>query len=134
MLTAEVVEETEMFSITVTNPDPVLAAQIANAVAAVAPAEIAAIIEGSTTKIIGYAKVPTQQASPNYVMNAIIGAFLGVFLSAGVIVVQTLLDVRVKNEEDLAKITQAPVLGLIPDLATVAKNPGREYRLPDKQK
>ncbi len=133
MLTAEVVDETEMFNITVTNPDPALAAQIANAVAAVAPAEISSIIEGSSPKIIGYAKVPTQQASPSYVKNAIVGALVGILLSAGTIVIQTLLDVRVKTEEDLGKISEIPVLGLIPDLATAVKT-GSEYRLPDKQK
>lgn len=134
MLTAEVVDETEMFNITVTNPDPELAAQIANAVATVAPTEISSIIEGSSPKIIGYAKVPTQKASPNYIKNAIVGALVGILLSAGTIVIQTLLDVRVKTEEDLARISEMPVLGLIPDLAVEVKNPGREYRLPNKQK
>lgn len=134
MLTAEVVEETEIFSITITNPDPVLAAQIANAVAKVAKTEIPAIIEGSSLKIVSEAKVPTQKASPSYVKSAIIGALVGVLLSAGTIVIQILLDVRVKSEEDLRKISEMPVLGLIPDLAVEVKNPGREYRLPDKQK
>lgn len=134
MLAAEVVDETEIFSITVANPDPVLAAQIANAVAKVAKEEIPAIIEGSSLKVVSEAKVPTQKASPSYIKNAVIGALVGILLSAGAIIIQTLLDVRVKTEEDLKRIKEMPVLGLIPDLAAEANKPGREYRLLDKLK
>ena len=134
MLTAEVVDETEMFNITITNPNPALAAQIANAVAKVAPDEISAIIEGSSPKIISYAKVPTQKASPSYTKNAIVGALVGVLLSAGTIVIRTLSDVRVKTEEDLKRIKEMPVLGLIPDLAVEANKPGREFPLLNKLK
>ena len=35
---------------------------------------------------------------------------------------EVLLDVRVKGEEDLALISNAPVLGLIPDLAMESKD------------
>lgn len=128
MISAEVVDETEMFRVTVTTPNPQLSADLANAIAAVAPDEISAIIEGSSAKIIDYARVPTVRSSPNYVTNTVIGAFLGAVLAIIVIVLQRLLDLRVRNEEELSKICSVPVLGVIPDLATEMKNTGKKVR------
>ena len=56
MMTAEQVDETELFFVYITHPDPRMAAEIANAVAEVAPGEIESFVEGSSTKIIDYAK------------------------------------------------------------------------------
>ena len=116
LISAEVMGETEMFEVTVTTPNPQLSADIANSIAAVAPDEIAAIIEGSSAKIIDYARVPNVQSSPNYTTNTIIGAFVGAVLALVVIVIQYMMDTRIKGEEDLAKICTLSVLGMIPDI------------------
>lgn len=116
MISAEVVGETEMFKVTVTTPNPQMSADLANAIAKVAPDEISTIIEGSSAKIIDYARVPADRSSPNYLSNAIIGALVGAVLAIIVILLQNMLDVRVKNEEDLQKICDIPVLGVIPDM------------------
>lgn len=128
MISAEVVGETEMFNVTVTTPNPQMSADLANAIAAVAPDEIAAIIEGSSAKIIDYARVPTARSSPNYTTSAIIGAFIGAALAIAVILIQNLLDLRVRNEEELARIGSVPVLGVIPDMRSEMKNAGKKVR------
>jgi capsular polysaccharide biosynthesis protein len=115
MMTAESVDETELFKVLITHPDPFLAAHVANTIAEVAPAEISNIMVGSTTKVLDWAKTPTKPSSPNNTTNAIIGALAGIVLSVALIVVQTLLDVRIKGEEDLAALSEVPVLGVIPD-------------------
>ena len=128
MISAEVVGETEMFNVAVTTPNPQMSADIANAIADVAPEEIAEIIEGSSAKIIDYARVPSGRSSPSYSMSTILGALIGAVLAVIVIVVYNMLDVRVKNEEDLAKICTVPVLGVIPDLSNDAKKIGKKVR------
>lgn len=128
MITAEVVGETEMFEVTVTTPSPQMSADLANAIAAVAPDEITAIIEGSSAKIIDYARVPTTRSSPNYTTNTVIGAFIGAVLAILVIVVQHLLDLRVHNEEELARICSVPVLGVIPDMTNEMNAAGKKVR------
>ena len=121
MLTAEPVDETEMFRVNITSPDPQMSADIANAVAKVAPSEISQIIEGSSAKVIDYAKVSTSRSSPNYTANAIAGALAGALLAATVVVLGVCLDMRVKNEEELLKICAIPVLGAIPDFTQMSK-------------
>lgn len=121
MLTAEPVDETEMFRVKITSPDPQMSADIANAVAKVAPSEISKIIEGSSAKVIDYAKVSTSRSSPSYTTNAIVGALVGALLASAVVVLGVCLDMRVKSEEELIKICAIPVLGAIPDFAQMSK-------------
>ena len=128
MISAEVVGETEMFKVTVTTPYPQMSMDLANAIAAIAPDEIAEIIEGSSAKIIDYARLPKGSSSPNYTTNTILGAAAGAALAIVVIVLQNMLDVRIKNEEDLEKICSVPVLGVIPDLANDKKDYGKKVR------
>ena len=128
MLSAEPVDETEMFEITITSPNPQMSADIANAIASVAPAEIAEIIEGSSAKIIDEAKVPVSRSSPSYTLNAVVGGMVGAILSALVFILHYLLDKRIKSEEDLKEICEIPVLGVIPNLTDDAKNTGKKAR------
>ena len=100
-----------------------------------APGEIAKIVEGSSTKIIDRAKVAGAPYAPNISEQTTIGVIMGAVIAICIIVLQTLLDVRVKTEEDLALISSAPVLGMIPDLAMDNKNQsGYEYTAKDTVK
>lgn len=128
MISAEVVGETEMFRVTVTTPNPQVSADLANAIARIAPAEISEIIEGSSAKIIDYARVPTRRSSPNYTTNTIVGALIGALLAIAAIVLQNVLDVRVGSEDDLEKICEIPVLGVIPNLSDDAKDKHKKVR------
>ena len=128
MLSAKAVGDTEMFRVTITSTNPQMSADIANAVAAAAPAEISKIIEGSAAKIIDYAKVAKTQSSPNYAVNTVVGAAVGAALAVLIIVIMYLADVRVKKEEDLMRIVEAPVLGVIPDLEELSKKKFKKAR------
>ncbi|WP_297210945.1 YveK family protein [uncultured Flavonifractor sp.] len=114
MMSTAQVDDTEFFNIFITHPDPEIAAYLANTIAEVAPGEITSFIEGSSTKIVDFAKVPTKPSSPSVLKNTLVGILLGGFLSVAFLTVRDLLDVRVKNEEDLMEISSLPVLGRIP--------------------
>lgn len=128
MMTAEAVKDTEMFKVMITAPDPNQAAKIANSVAAVAPSEIATIIDGSSAKIIDYAKVPQDRYSPSYGLNTAIGIAVGALLAVLYVVLCEILDTHVKGEDDLAKISSIPVIGLIPEMLDDQKNTGKGIR------
>lgn len=115
-LSAEQVENTEIFRLYVTHPDPEEAARIANVVAQIAPDEISKIIEGSSARVIDLAKVPTQKASPNYSTMTILGIVAGALVAIVFLTVRKLSDTRIKNEDDLAALFDMPILGRIPDL------------------
>lgn len=121
MMTSDSIQETELFQVVITSPDPDLSARIANAIAEVAPDAISEILDGSSAKIVDYAKVPNGRSSPSFTKNTILGALAGALLAVGLIVIQMLMDVRIKSEDDLAKISQVPVLGSIPDFTSQKK-------------
>lgn len=121
MMTAESMDETEMFKVQISHADPYLATRVANAIATVAPAEIANILVGSTTKVVDRAKVPTSPYTPNRARNAVLGATVGALLAVAYIVLMTLMDVRIKSEDDLMAISSVPVLGMIPDFSEDGK-------------
>lgn len=128
MITARAIGETEMFKVTVTSTDPNQAAELANAIATVAPAEITAIIEGSSAKIIDHARVPSAPTASGYTSKAIIGGMAGAAVVVAITLLQVLMNVRINSEEDLAKISNIPVLGVIPSLSVETKKKSRRKR------
>lgn len=131
MISAEAVNKTEIFQVIVTSPDPELSMKLANTIAEVAPAEITSIIEGSSAKIIDYAKLPTGRSSPSYTKNTVLGTVIGAVLAALVIAVCHLLDMRIKREEDLVSIEASftnaiPILGMIPEMVVTSKKTARK--------
>jgi len=127
MLSAESVDETEIFRVVVTSPDPVEAEKIANAIAYILPKRISGIIEGTSAKVVDSAVIPSRPSSPSYKTNTLVGFLLGFVLSAGVIVIQELLDITIRNQEDVTQICTHPILTAVPDMASVSKG-GYDYK------
>ena len=115
VISASAINETEVFTITVNHTNAKMAMTIANAIADVAPGVIESIVVGSSAKIVDYARMPRGPYTPNNVRNAIYGAIVGALLAMAYVIIWVLTDVRVNGEEDLALISNAPVLGLIPN-------------------
>ena len=86
MIEAGAVNSTEVFSIEVTSPDPQEAEKIANTIAELLPDRIAEIVDGSSVRIVDYAVVPSQKASPSLSRYTLLGLLLGAVISCGVIV------------------------------------------------
>lgn len=130
MISAEAVDSTEIFRVTVTSPDPVEAEQIANAIAYVLPKRIASVIEGSSAKVVDHAIVATAPSSPNRSQNTMLGLLLGLILSAGIVALVELFDVTIKAEEDISQCCTYPVLAAVPAMGADAKpsHNSRKYR------
>lgn len=127
MLSAAQVEKTEIFRIYITSPNPEEAARVANVMAKVAPEEISNLIEGSSARIIDYAKVPEERYSPSYRRNTMMGGLIGCLLAVACLTVMYLLDVRIRGEEDLTALFDLPVLGQIPDVDTIKDSDKKKY-------
>lgn len=126
-LTTKSMNGTEIFSVTISGADPELVAQIANTIAKLAPVEVPKIADGSSARVIDYAKVPTSPYSPSYAKNITLGACIGAMLVIVVLVIQVLMDLHIKGEDDLKLYSDAPVLGHIPHYDAPGKTTGYEY-------
>lgn len=121
MISASAVNNTEIFQVVVTSTDPNEAEAIANAIAEVLPKRIASIIEGSSAKVVDYAIVPSVASSPSYSNNTILGVLVGFILSVGVIVLVELFDVTLKEEEDIKRCSNYPILASVTDMENAGK-------------
>ena len=121
MISAASVSDTEVFRVTVTNPDPREAEKIANAIAYILPNRISDIVEGTSAQIVDYAVVPGSPSSPDYTKNTFLGFVLGFAAAAGVIILQTIYDVTIRTEEDVEQCCSHPILAAVPDMAVQSK-------------
>ncbi len=124
MISAQAVNATEVFEVVVTDANPQEAEKIANAIADVLPNKIAAIVEGSSARIVDYAVVPSQKSSPNITKLTAMGLLAGFVLSAAVIIVLELMDETIHDEDYLAQNFDLPVLAAIPDMLNGGKDKG----------
>ena len=116
MISAQSVNSTEVFSITVTSPDPKEAEVLANAIAQILPQKIASIVEGSSARIVDYAVEPSEKASPSLRGNMLLGFVIGVIGACAVVVIRELMDDLIHDSDYLIQTYDIPVLAVIPDL------------------
>lgn len=121
MMSASSINGTEIFEVKVTTKDAGEAALLANTIAELAPEEIIRVVKAGSVELIDQAIPATSPSSPNVILNTIIGLMLGGVLSVLGVLVTAMLDNRIKDEDDLKKHYDIPVLGAIPDLE-VAKH------------
>lgn len=116
MIGAEALNGTEIFTITVTSPNPYEAKAIVNTVADVLPEKIAEVVEGTAGKIVDYGVVNTNKVSPVRTKYTAIGLVIGAVLACGVLTVLDLMNDLIRDESYLERY-EFPVLAVIPDLA-----------------
>lgn len=67
-------------------------------------------------KILDVAKLPDKAVSPKKMLNIVVGFFLGLMVSIGIIFLKNYLNTTVNSEADIKKYLDIPVLGVIPDI------------------
>ena len=107
--------ETRILQITVTNPDPQLAKELADELASVSSEYIGDKMEVVPPKIIEEAEVPAAQSSPSMSRNVMLGALAGLALAAGVVILMTVMNDSIRSEDDIERYLNIPTLASIPD-------------------
>lgn len=121
MISAEAVDNTEIFEVTVTSENAQEAEAIANAIAYILPKRITSIVEGTSAKVVEAAVVPSKPSSPSYVKNTVLGFLAGAILSIGVIVLWIAFDTTIRLEEDITRRYKYPILASVPDMTAKGK-------------
>ena len=116
VMTASQIDDTEMFNVFINDPDPEMAAHIADTIADVAPEKMSEFVKGSSTAVIDHAVVANKPISPNYVMNTIIGVMAGLFVYLMILTFRYLFHTKITDEEDVETYLDLPVLGMIPSI------------------
>lgn len=109
---------TTVIDITASNTSPTFAASLATGTAeqliqTVEDIETTSPALGSPVRltVVQEAAVPTAPESPKRALSVALGLLLGLALGVAVALVRSALDTRIRNERDLAQVTDLPVLG-----------------------
>ncbi|PXA69987.1 polysaccharide biosynthesis tyrosine autokinase [Cryobacterium arcticum] len=118
-VTASAPADTSIIDITVTDTDPVRAADTANAVSQSLTAVVEDIEAPDAIDAVSPVKLTRAQeatvsatpVSPNVPLNIVLGTLIGLALGVGIAVLRETLETRIRNEHDVEGITDVPILG-----------------------
>lgn len=127
MVKAEVVNETEVFKVTVTSTSAEEAQLIANGIAEVLPGRIEEVVEGSSMRVFDLAVVNPNKVSPNLTKNTIIGFAIGFLASCALFALIALFDDTIRGDDFLVQNYDVPILAKIPDLVISGSPHGKYY-------
>ena len=103
-----------ILQVTVNDPNPQTAADIANEVASVAESKLKEITGMQAIKIYEEAAVPDRPSSPSMKINCALGLLAGIVLAMAVITILYLLDDTIKTEDDIEKYLGMTTLAVLP--------------------
>ena len=108
-------ENTRIIKITITHPNPVTAANIANEYAKVSKVKMSKIMAIEEPTDVDEAVVPKHQSSPNNAKNIVLGAMLGLLISCAFFIIRYMLDDTIKNSEDVERYLHLNTLAAVPE-------------------
>lgn len=126
--------DTRILTISVTDPDPYMARDLANTIRDTASEHIQQVMDVEAVNVADEANIPEQPLSPNTMRNGLIAGVLGCVIAVAVILVQYLTNDTIKTSEDVERYLQLSTLGMIPLDENEKKNSKRDIRKNIKKK
>ncbi|MBR4731181.1 MAG: protein-tyrosine kinase [Lachnospiraceae bacterium] len=121
------VGDSNLIAITVTDSDPQMAQRLAKEVRMEASDHIVEVMAIQAANLETEANLPRKPSGPSARKWALIGAFLGVFTCAAILIIQYLLDDSIKSAEDVERYLGLSTLAMIP-IADQDKNKKKRGR------
>jgi capsular polysaccharide biosynthesis protein len=107
--------DTRIITVTVTNPDPEEAADIANTLVNRSKTWLPEIMKSEEPRIFDSALVPIRKSSPSYTKNTLIGGFLGAALYCAYLIIKHLMNDTIITPDDAQKYLGMQPLAVIPE-------------------
>lgn len=126
--------DTRILTISVTDPDPYMARDLANTIRDTASEHIQQVMDVEAVNVADEANIPEQPVSPNTMRNGLIAGVLGCVIAVAVILIQYLTNDTIKTSEDVERYLQLSTLGMIPLDENEKKNSKRDIRKNIKKK
>lgn len=120
--------DTRILTISVTDPDPYMARDLANTIRDTASEHIQQVMDVEAVNVADEANIPDAPVSPSTMKNGLIAGVLGCILAMAVVLVQYLTNDTIKTTEDVERYLQLSILGMIPLDESERKSSRREIR------
>ena len=121
----------QVVTISVTDPDPKIAVDLANTTVEVFQNRIDSLMNVNNVNVLNEAVLPEDPTpiSPNLFMNLVIAFVLGGMIGVGLAFLLDYLDTTIKTEEEVEQTLKLPVMGVIPSLENTDIMISRERQL-----
>lgn len=116
MTSVKTINNTEIFQISVTSLSPEDSYTLVESMQRIAPELIKSIKPSANISVVDPVTYPNKPSGPNIIKNTLTGGMLGLAASVVIIFLVEILDVNIKNKEDLIANYQLPVLAEIPNI------------------
>lgn len=118
----------QVVNLSVTDPNPAKAAEIANKIAEVFKTQIVKIMSVDNVSILSKATVASHPSpvKPKPVLNIAIALVVGLMVGVGLAFLLEYLDNTVKTEQDIEQLIGVPVLGVIAKMETPNGNGSKQ--------
>lgn len=115
-------QNSQVVNVTVQDPEPHKAVDIANTTAEVFQKEIVNLMKVDNVTILSpavYSENP-MLVKPNKPLNIIIAAVIGLMTGIGIVFLLEYFDTTIKTESDIEKLLDLPILGLVSPISDKA--------------
>jgi succinoglycan biosynthesis transport protein ExoP len=114
-ISADVMDETNLFTLKVSSKDPKMAEKILKSVVKNYPSVAQYVIGSSHLELLDESGVPTKPMNPfQYKREALLGALIGMGICFVLILIYAFTRKTIHKEEDLKKILNVPTIGILP--------------------
>lgn len=110
----EQLTSTRIIKISVKDPSPQMAQQIADTVRELAAEHIKNVTDTEAVNVADYANLPIEPSSPHLFRDAILGGAVGFVVICAIILIGHLSDNTIKTSEDVERYLGVSTLGTIP--------------------
>ncbi len=107
-------ENTRVITISVQDPSPVVAQQLAEMVRTVSAEKIRQILDVDAVNTVDKANLPDKKSSPSISRWTLTGALIGFMLSALILIILHLANTTIKSSEDVERYLGLSTLATIP--------------------
>ncbi|MBS4200608.1 capsular biosynthesis protein [Bacillus sp. FJAT-49732] len=112
-ITVQSAKDSQVVNLTVQDPNPRKAAELANKIAEVFEKEIVPLMKVDNVNIISKAEINPSPVKPQPMLNIAIAFVVGLMAGVGLAFLLEYLDNTVKTAEDVERLLELPVLGSI---------------------
>lgn len=113
-VTVNTKSDTRVITISVLDPDPYRARDIANEIRNMSAEHIKKVMNIEAVNVVDEANVPSGKYSPSIRKNGMLAGMFGCFLAIVIILVQYISNDTIKTSEDVERYLQLSTLGSIP--------------------
>ncbi|MBP3894773.1 MAG: lipopolysaccharide biosynthesis protein [Atopobiaceae bacterium] len=107
---------TRVITLSVTGTDPEMTTNVANALVADTSQVASEVMQIQSVNVIDAATVPQAPSGPRRLLYVAVGLLAGLFAAVCIVVIQDMLDTRVRSGNDVEEIVGVPVIGHFPQI------------------